>query len=226
MRVVELRRYPVKSLRGESLDRAAADARGLVGDRLWAVRDVDGKLGSGKSTRRFRRMDGLLDLAAAYDGAAAAGPVVTFPDGRSWHAPDPELDAALSAHVGRPVALGREGDVPHHDEGPLHLVTTATLSRLGAPASLLRANLVVDDRGLEPFAEDAWVGQRLTVGGVVLAVRERMPRCVMVGAAVLRGATELNDGCAGVVVDVLGVVGAGEVGVGDPVLPEGRSRAR
>lgn len=214
MRVVAVHRYPVKSLRGESLDRADVEARGVVGDRAWALREPDGKLGSGKSTRRFRRMDGLLELCAAYDGPVAAGPVVTLPDGRSRRGPHADLDAALTAHVGRPVVLAREADVAHHDEGPLHLVTTATLDRLGADGPLLRANLVVDAPGLEPFAEDAWTGQRLRVagGGPVLAVREPMARCVMVGADVLREATRVNGGCAGVVLDV---AEPGTIGVGD-----------
>lgn len=211
MRVVVLRRYPVKSLGGEEPARVAIDARGPVGDRLWAVRDPDGKLGSGKSTRRFRRMEGLPALTAAYDGEE---PVLTFPDGRVLTGPGPEVDAALSDHVGRPVTLARESDVPHHDEGPLHLVTTATLARLGADGPLLRANLVVDAPDLEPFGEDAWTGRRLAVGSTVLSVREPMPRCVMVGSRVLRLATELDDGCAGVVVDV---VSGGEVAVGDTV---------
>ena len=42
MRVLELWRYPVKSLSGETLTNALLDERGLVGDRLWSVRDPDG----------------------------------------------------------------------------------------------------------------------------------------------------------------------------------------
>jgi uncharacterized protein YcbX len=78
-RIAAVHRYPVKSLSGEALAEALLDERGLVGDRLWSVRDPDGKFGSGKSNRRFRRMDGLLALTAEHDGDV---PVVTFPDGR------------------------------------------------------------------------------------------------------------------------------------------------
>ena len=112
--VTALLRYPVKSLQGERLDRVAFDPRGVVGDRLWSVRDLDGKVGSGKSTRRFRRMPGLLELSASYDGAV---PVIGFPDGRRWRGDRVGVDAALSAHVGRPVTLEREGAVPHSTKG-------------------------------------------------------------------------------------------------------------
>src|SRR5688500_18132075 len=69
VKVVEIRRFPVKSLLGEVLPEADAGPRGLDGDRLWAVRDRDGKFGSGKNTRRFRRMPGLFGLRAHTAGA-------------------------------------------------------------------------------------------------------------------------------------------------------------
>ncbi|HEU5109086.1 MAG TPA: MOSC N-terminal beta barrel domain-containing protein, partial [Micromonosporaceae bacterium] len=64
--VERLWRYPVKSTGGERVDRVAVEFRGLAGDRLWAVRDAAGKFGSGKSTRRFRHMPGLLRLGSRY----------------------------------------------------------------------------------------------------------------------------------------------------------------
>ena len=62
MRLLEIRRYPIKSLLGERLVTVDVGDRGLAGDRLWAIRDGDGKLGSGKNTRRFRRMLSLFEL--------------------------------------------------------------------------------------------------------------------------------------------------------------------
>ena len=225
MHVASLHRYPVKSMVGERLEIADVVARGLRGDRLWAVQDEDGKLGSGKSTRRFRKMEGLLDLVASYDGDV---PVVTFPDGRGLRGDDPRVDAALSAHVGRPVTLGHEGEVSHFDDGPVHLVTTASLDtvsqRLGEPVDprRLRPNLVVDAGDLVGLVEDGWVGRRLRVGEVVLEAVARMPRCVMVdlpqvglGAVrVLEVVGDLNDANLGVLATVLT---AGRVRVGDPV---------
>ena len=181
--VRRIRRYPVKSLVGEDLDRAEIVPRGLAGDRSWAVQDLDGKIGSGKSTRRFRRMDGLLDLAASYDGDT---PVLTFPDGRALPAGAAATDQALSAHVGRPVSLARESDVSHFDDGPVHLVTTSSLRSIAEIAGhdvdprRTRANLLVDwdERG---FPEHGWVGRQVAVGTeVVLRVTAPMPRCVMV----------------------------------------------
>ncbi|WP_260613868.1 MOSC domain-containing protein [Streptomyces sp. WAC07061] len=75
-------RYPVKSTGGEAVEESAVDPRGLVGDRLYAVRDAEGKFGSGKSTRRFRRMPGLLQLRSRYPGGSdTALPELLDPDG-------------------------------------------------------------------------------------------------------------------------------------------------
>ena len=37
--VIEIWRYPVKSMGGEQLDRCVVGERGLPGDRGWALRD-------------------------------------------------------------------------------------------------------------------------------------------------------------------------------------------
>lgn len=224
--LAQLFRYPVKSLRGEDLSHAEVEARGLVGDRQWALRDPDGKLGSGKSSRRFRQMDGLLDLRARYDGDT---PVVAFPDGGELAGHGDAVDRALSAHVGRAVRLAREDDVAHHDDGPVHLVTTASLRHLGealgeeADVRRFRPNLLVDTPGLEGWVEDAWVGRELAVGEVRLRVVAPMPRCVMTTQAqdglphdprVLRTVTARNDGNLGILAEVLR---PGRLRVGDPV---------
>lgn len=227
--VVSLTCYPVKSLGGERLDAVDLDLRGVVGDRRWAVTDADGRLGSQKNSRRFRRMDGLLDLTAAYDGPV---PVVAFPGGQVVRGDDEQVHAALSEHVGRPVRLTEETDTPHHDDGPLHLVTTASLARLaavrGRPVDVrrMRANLVVDAGDGAPVEEDAWTGRRLALGEAVLAVREPMVRCVTVdlpGAdglaadpGLLRTLGQVSDTACGLVVDVLR---PGRVRVGDRLEP-------
>lgn len=202
------------------------DARGLAGDRVWSVRDPDGKLGSGKSTRRFRRMDGLLDLGAGYDGDT---PLVSFPDGRVVRGDDPGVHDALSRHVGRDVTLAHEDEVSHFDEGPVHLVTTAALASLsqahGATVDWrhTRANLLVTWPG-SGLVEHDWAGVALGVGPeVVLRVVDVMPRCVMVTSAqrdvpadpnLLHTVSAAAGGDLGVFADV---VRPGRVTVGDDV---------
>ena len=174
--VARLWRYPVKSMRGEQLHGAAVDRRGLVGDRRFAVWDGEGKFGSCKNTRRFRRMDGLLDFRSGYGpgeaGEAASVPHLVAPDGARHAVPSPGADAAVRAHLQRDdVRIMAEADVPHHDAGPLHLLSTATLEwfvqaleDVPADERRLRPNLVVDLPGMPAFAEDGWAGRRLRIG--------------------------------------------------------------
>jgi hypothetical protein len=91
---------------------------------------------------------------------------------------------------GRPVRLLPEGAVSHFDEGPLPLVTTASLAALAdhrrAPVSTarLRPNLLVEVGTATGFVENRWTGQTLAIGSdLVISIREPMPRCVMVDQA-------------------------------------------
>lgn len=181
---------------GEVVPASEVDERGLAGDRLWAVRDPDGKFGSGKSTRRFRRMPGLFRFRAY---AAHPAPIVELPDGRRFASDDPAGHRAVSEILGRAVTLTPEGAVAHHDEGPVSVISTASLRALselsggGAVEALrFRANLLLDDAGTG-FPEDEWPGRRLRVGAdVVLRVVRPLTRCVMIDMPQER-ATERND---------------------------------
>jgi uncharacterized protein YcbX len=178
-------RHPVKSMRGHPVGQLAFNGRGVVGDRLHAVRTADGGLGSGKTTRRFRRLEGLLQHAAW--SQADEPPQVRLDDGREFTVGDLALDAALSQRHGQPLRLAREAEVPHLDAAPVHLVTTSSLAWLQDrwPGTTVdprrfRPNLVVATA--EPaWAEHGWIGRTLAIGAEVrLEVLERCERCVMV----------------------------------------------
>lgn len=225
-RIREIRRYPVKSMGGESLGSVEIDARGLAGDRWYAVVDGDGKLASGKHTTRFRRRDAVFDFAS---GTSATGVRVSGRGGE-WPVGDPALDAVLSAATGDPVRVLPESATPHQDAGEVSLVGTASLDwcreHLGVDADRrrIRPNLVVDTG--EPFVEETWSGM-LTVGGARLRVVRRAERCRMVDIAQeglpaqrgwLKGLTEAREMCLAVYLDV---ESPGTVTVGDEVTLSG-----
>ena len=191
-RVVEVHRYPVKSVGGERVEAAEVGLGGLVGDRLWAVETRDGHLASGKNSRRLRRRDRVFDLAAqtVEDDEGTDHVVVTFPTGDRVGLGTPLADRLLSTHLDEQCQFSREGEVSgissHMDSSPISVVGTATLH---AYADLVGDTEPVDPRHLrvnavvetdEPWVEDRWVGRHLLVGGVELAVTERVPRCRMV----------------------------------------------
>jgi uncharacterized protein YcbX len=183
MTVSSIRRYPVKSMGGEALDEVLLDARGIVGDRWYAVQDDEGHFASGKSTRRFRRYDAVFGYAAA---TGSDGVVVTGARGR-WRVGDPALDRELTRALGVPARITSEADVSHFDDGAVSLIGTATLrwcaQRWGirADPKRLRANLVV--RTDEPFVEERWVAQELSVGEARLRVVDSHVRCRTVDVA-------------------------------------------
>ena len=227
-RVVELWRYPVKSLGGERLEEVACRARGLEGDRCLAVAGSDGKLGSGKTTRRFRRMPGLLLLSSFTDPSGEVW--VRFPDGECARAAEPGTAARIGAVVGEEVSLVEEAAVSHFDDAPLHLVTTSSLAWLerlrpadGIDVRRMRPNLLVETEG-EGHLEESWLGASLRVGGATLEVVSRTERCVMTTMAqgplgfapgILRQLTASSDACLGV---YAAVVGDGVVRLGDAVV--------
>lgn len=214
--ICDLWRYPVKSMRGERCERLWLNQRGVIGDRLYAIRDEAGKFGSGKTTRRFRRIDGLFRFRAVYDGEI---PLLTFPDGATLRGDAPTIHAALSAQLEMPVTLSREADIPHFDDGSLHLLTTASMRALDRSLSgealdgrRFRPNILIETEA-SGFPEDAWQGQDIAVGTEVrLRVVGRAERCVMVGLAqdelpddarILREVARVNAACLGVYADVL-----------------------
>jgi uncharacterized protein YcbX len=220
--VAALRRYPVKSLAGESVDRLDLDGRGCVGDRRWSVRTAAGKLGSGKSTRRFEAVAGLLDLRATTCDDRTR---IDFPDGSTCFADDPAVHAELSRRLGRPVTLVAETDVSHFDDGPVSLVGSGSVDAIGThqrqqvDAARFRPNIVL--RTETPFVEDAWVGRTVRIGTATLMVALRSSRCVMVDMRTadlpeqhgnLLATGDLNDACLGVIASV---VTPGSVSLGD-----------
>lgn len=146
---------------GEELSTVVLDSRGVVSDRLYAVRGRDGKLGSGKSTRRFRAMRGLSRFRAYHVGEYV---VVVMPDLESFPISHERIDAVLSERLGEEVTLVREDEISHFDAGAVHIVTSSTLLSIQAllphrqiDAIRLRPNLVLDTPDLRGFVEDAWI---------------------------------------------------------------------
>jgi hypothetical protein len=222
VRLREIRRYPVKSMGGESLDAVEVDERGLAGDRAYAVVDADGKLSSGKHSSRFRRRDAVFAYAAR---TTAAGVEVTGAGG-VWPVGDGALDDELSTAMGDPVRVLPENDVPFFDAGSVSLVGTASLDwcrehlDVDADRRRIRPNLVVDTS--EPFVEETW-DDTVTIGSVVLRAVRRIERCRMVDIAQeglpregswLRGLTRARDMSLGIYLDV---VRAGRIAVGADV---------
>lgn len=207
--VTAIRRYPVKSMLGEDLQAAALTASGIEGDRTVAVIDQQtGRVATAKHPRLWRGLlafaarwnDGspviiLPDGTQLPATGSAASRLLTEaldrevrisaerPEGATIERPAPE-DV---------IAAGDDADVPYAtlqigagtpgsnfvDFAPVHLVTSATLARIGAEMVRYRPNLVLDIPGGEPFAENDWTGRTLSVGQALLRIIVPTPRCAV-----------------------------------------------
>lgn len=232
MKVVELWRYPVKSVGGESLRSAPVSEYGIDGDRRWGVFDVE--TGTVLTARRTPEL--LLASARVVEGEVR----IVLPDGRELGARD---SGVLTDWLGRRVELraaGAEGGTYENPmnveeesdwvqwQGPggawhdssrtrVSLVSTGTIGDWDVRR--FRANVIVDGEG-----EDGLVGGSLAVGTTVLDVTMRVSRCVMVTRPqpginrdldVLRTINRERDSCLaiGCLVDQ-----GGSVAVGDEVV--------
>jgi len=103
--VVQLWRYPVKSMTGERMPSAALTWRGIPGDRGWAVYDE-----TRKGITGAKRLPPLRGCAARYAqepvaGAPSPPAEITLPDGSSFRTDSEDGARRLSDAFGRPVSL-------------------------------------------------------------------------------------------------------------------------
>jgi uncharacterized protein len=197
-RVVELWRYPVSSVRGQSLPTLKVSPAGVAGDRRFALFDpATGLAASPESEPRWRPalfLEALLD-----DGALL--PQLRFPDGETFQLDDPRLASRLQDHFGFAVGLGTYGGLSDRGDGGdrrfapvsnryapagLHLVTTASLRALAERGSLppldhrrFRPTLLIETEDGEGFVENGWIGHEIRVGEVTVTVTEATRRCGM-----------------------------------------------
>jgi uncharacterized protein YcbX len=110
--IVQLWRYPVKSMGGERLAAAHLGLRGIPGDRGWAVYDE-----ARQGITGAKRLPGLRGCRARYgvepqENEAPPPAHVTLPDGSEVATDAGDAALRLAAALGRPVSLrslGRAG---------------------------------------------------------------------------------------------------------------------
>ncbi|MDH3229199.1 MAG: MOSC domain-containing protein [Alphaproteobacteria bacterium] len=202
----EIRRYPVKGLNGEALDRAEIVAgEGLPHDRRFALAHAASQFNRTDPQwlpkqnflqlmrdERLALLDARFEADTGYltifrDGRKVARGQVTQPLGRVLI--EQFLDAFIEPGPrGNPHIVEAPGvmlsDVPDKFVSIANLASVKDIERVArAPVDprRFRANLHLD--GLPAWAEMAWPGKTISIGVVTLEVVERINRCA---------ATEVN----------------------------------
>ncbi len=238
-RVERIRRYPVKSMGGESLETCEITWHGLIGDHVAAVTRLSGGI---VITAKRKEGHPLLLCSAQYSDSVTE---VTLPGGQKASLGG-ELDQLLSELLRQPVQMElamSQGEVDRatnygfylrpgvfYDSSPLHILSTSSRDSLanvaGATEVELRARpqLIIATPGAKPFCENSWIGRCIRIGKeVVIFIRKPTERCPLPTApqtgmpsnpAFLRAITTCNDTNLGVYAVV---VHPGEVKVKDEV---------
>jgi uncharacterized protein len=184
-----------------SVDAVELDTTGIRGDRRFYLVDDEGGLVNAKRVPRLLAVqaaaeNGRLRLRLPDDttveadvqlgerietifyGRPVAGRIVEGPWGE-----------ALSELAGRSIRVARterEGDgVDRGRVAGATLVSTGSLEALGAAAGVTRPvdgrrfRMTIGVDGVEPHAEDGWIGHQVRVGGALVAVRAHVGRCAV-----------------------------------------------
>ncbi|MEZ5519891.1 MAG: MOSC domain-containing protein [Dokdonella sp.] len=210
-RVVGLWRYPVKSMAGEALAAAEVSWHGLAGDRRWAfVRNDAAQSGFPWLTIRERNdMNRYCPSFVDADRPDRSRVKVRTPSGSDFDVADPALAAELCPDGVRAIKQDRG----IFDTFPLSLISTRTIAALGASVGQdldvrrFRPNLLIETTDGAAFAEDAWVGCILRIGGLRMRVDKRDGRCAVItidpetaqrNTTILRTVARDRQGCLGV----------------------------
>jgi uncharacterized protein len=114
MKVAQLWSYPVKSMVGSTVPSVEISDLGIVGDRHWAVRDLERG-----GIRGAKKIGELMQFAATRNSDGTV--TITSPNGVSVSSNDPKVNEVLSAALGHEVALDSlpvDGDLEHFRRGP------------------------------------------------------------------------------------------------------------
>jgi uncharacterized protein len=189
----------VKSTRLRTVDEIRLDRDGVRDNRRFYVIDHRDHLVNGK------RLGELTALVADYDPEQRRLRM-QFPDGTVLEDvvdPGPLVQTkffaqqalgrlvegpwsdALTAYSGRPLRLV-EAQSPASDrgaQGAVSLISQASLSRLAQEGGqegidCRRFRMLIEIDGVEPHAEDRWVGQAAQVGEAVIRWRGHVGRCL------------------------------------------------
>ena len=164
MTVTHIWRYPVKTMAGEELQRAAVGPLGIEGDRLVHVEDSRGRVVTSRSHPRFLAHKAVSDAKGA----------ITV-DGRPWQSP--EVDAEVEDIAGKGARLVRYEGPERFDVLPLLVATDGAIAAFGHDYRRLRPNIVVG--GVDGLGERTWPGACLRIGKVIIGVQDLRLRCIM-----------------------------------------------
>lgn len=231
-KIIQLARYPVKSMRGEALPVTMLTLQGVPEDRRYAF--VQSASRSNFPWLTARQLPELLRYkpAVEVEGSGEITVTVTTPSGAKWPVDSEELRREIETRSGRALFLLHDGR-GSYDTAPISLISRQTIARIAEESGTeenpwrFRPNLLIDLQEGGAFEELKWVGRIVRVGNAArVAITKVDQRCVIItldpesaepSPSILRCVVQQHEQCAGVYGTV---ITPGEVRAGDPVWLE------
>lgn len=180
--------YPVKSMRGISMQEASIDWNGLIGDRAYAFVRAEARSDFPWLTgRQFSHL--IMYRPFFQSGSRRPSLQVETAEGNIYPIDSPALREEIESRYGKHIYL-LQNHRGNYDSQPLSILTTSSIAKLSELTGLeldvqrFRPNLLIETAAPESFQEDAWIGHRLRFGaqstGVCLDINQGIDRCVMI----------------------------------------------
>ena len=255
VRVSRISIAAVKGLAVREADAVEVGPNGVAENRRLHLVDAAGRMVNGKTSMRLTLVGSRLESEAGTltldfpDGGVVAGALelgerfetVFFGRPASGRLVAGPWNAALSAWAGIDVRLVMSDEVgAASDRGPdagisiISAASIADLARTGGAEALdsRRFRMLFEIEGVEPYAEDTWIGRQVRIGEAVVLPHGNVGRCVVTTCDPATGKRDFDT--LGVLATYrreietteplpLGIVGdvvrTGRVRVGDPVTP-------
>lgn len=191
---------PVKGTRLHEVDSIELGPTGACGDRRFYIVDEAGRMINGK---RFGNLQAVVadwseadrELSLAFpDGTSATGPVEHdgtlltqfFSSEREATLVTGPFSEALSTFFEVPLRLVETDSAVDRGRygGAVSLISRGSLERLAEVAvedsvDGRRFRMLIEVGGVEPHAEDRWVGSEVRIGGATLRFNGHVGRCLV-----------------------------------------------
>ena len=165
MRVSELWRYPIKSLKGERIQEAQITRDGIPGDReIVVIRSLNGRFLTARVKPKLLGLEGRLSA----DGTPT---INSLP----WDSP--EALRLVTEAAGEAVTLERVAAPQAFDVLPLLVATDGAAEYLNIDHRRLRPNILI--AGVPGLEEQSWPGRTIAIGPVRIRAVKLRDRCVM-----------------------------------------------
>lgn len=235
--ITEIKRYPVKSMRGEDLKEIFVNYSGLTGDRIYAFINPEKK--DNFPWHSARQQHELILYTPHFRHAPSTTKqypeqhefdvLVQTPEGTTYAIDDPKFISSLEQKAETKFYL-RFSEKGMQDARPISLISHDSIEALAQDVGFtldparFRANFYIRWKDQNPFFEDTLVNRHILIGDKLeLRIVKKDPRCKVINLdpataehrpEVLRSVARLRRGCIGV---YGAVIREGDVKTNDPI---------